>query len=107
MISGKNSAKNQECRFHSRVIRKTRNSAVPKSIKVPLNDDQFERAMKLLDKWNEGPKTQDLIYLNEDGLTDEEKEKEIIDLQVSRSITYDLWKEFCEEVEIELPFPVF
>ena len=80
---------------------------MPKSIKVPLDDDQFEKAMKLTDKWNDDPKTQGLIYLNEDGLTDEEKEKEIIDLHVSSDITYDLWKEFCDEVGIKLPFPNF
>jgi hypothetical protein len=80
---------------------------MPKSIKVPLSDGQFERAMRLLDKWNDDPKTRDLIYLNENSLTDEEKEKAIIDLQVSRSITFDLWNEFCEEVNINLPFPNF
>ncbi len=78
---------------------------MPKTIKVPMDDAQFGKAIDLLSQWEDDDKKNGLVELSESDLTEEEKEKGIIKLIVSRSITVPQWEEFCKKVGIQEPFP--
>ncbi len=76
------------------------------TVRVKMNDEEFKKAMDLLDIWSQDHVYHGLIEITETPEDERQKDIEITLLQVSDGITFDIWKKFCEEIGMNIPFPV-
>ncbi len=77
---------------------------MPKTTKVKLTLTQLGTASAMIDFWEQDPKLCGLIKIVETPLAEVELNSEVTYLE-TYGIPYDLWKEFCEKVGIQEPFP--
>lgn len=80
---------------------------MPKTVKVKMTNEQLNLTLAVLDTWQQDSKLCDLIEVVETQLGEDEVQYEVVFLKVSGEITYDLWEKFCQEIEMNIPFPSF
>lgn len=76
-----------------------------KTIKVKMTTTELGNVLALINFWEKDPALYSLLEILETPPEDLTVDQEIVLLKVSGGITYDLWKKFCKESGMQIPFP--
>ncbi len=74
-------------------------------LELKTTDNQLGVVLAVLSEWDKDPKLCGLIEVGSTVRIAGDAEHPIVLLKVSGGITYDLWKKFCEEIEMQIIFP--
>ena len=76
-----------------------------KTIKVKMTTGELGNVLALINFWEKDPALNGLLEILETPPEDSAVDPDIVLLKVSGGITYDLWKKFCQESRMQIPFP--
>ena len=79
---------------------------MPNFRELKMTEEQLQQTISILTIWDEDKKLKDLIIIEGISSEDDGNRKIVkVLLQVSGEIKYFTWNEFCQEIEMRVPFP--